>query len=107
MKRFKATAAKFPSNGELIAFCEFCQICESGSDEISEMVNYGLLEPKGHSLNNWHFTTDDIIRVRRARRLQQDLNLNLPGVTFALELLDEIKLLRGQLLYLERLSRVY
>jgi chaperone modulatory protein CbpM len=74
----------------------------SDNQELSEMVEYGLLEPRGQTPEEWCFTTDDIVRVKQAKRLQQDLNLNLSGAVLALELLDEIRELRERLSCFEK-----
>lgn len=86
-----------PMDDELITSCQFCTLCEINNEEVINMVNHGLLDPRGQSLKSWCFTAKDIILVKRAKRLQQDFDLNLPGVTFILELLDEIQYLREQL----------
>jgi chaperone modulatory protein CbpM len=44
----------------------------------------------------------EVIRVRRAVRLQRDLELNLPGTALALELIDEIEQLRCRVRRLEQ-----
>src|SRR3989339_288589 len=98
MKRINKTCITTLSmSSENFTSCKFCQICEVEPEEITEMVNQGLLEPQGRSSKDWRFTTDDIIRVKRARRLQQDLDLNLSGVTFVLELLDKLNHLQKKL----------
>jgi chaperone modulatory protein CbpM len=38
-----------------------------------------------------------LVRIRIARRLQADLDLNLPGIALALDLLEELAQLRAQL----------
>lgn len=81
-----------------ISLGEFCQICQINSTEVIEMVEEGVLEPvSGVSYQEWHFNCVAINRLRTAKRLQQDLQINLPGVALALDLLQEIAQLRKRL----------
>lgn len=81
-----------------ISLVEFCQICQINSTEVIEMVQEGVLEPvSGLSYQEWHFNGVAINRLRTAKRLQQDLQINLPGIALALDLLQEIEQLRRQL----------
>ena len=45
----------------------------------------------------WHFSGAALRRVRRALRLERDLELNLAGVALALDLMDELEQLRNEL----------
>ncbi len=45
----------------------------------------------------WRFPGSALRRARTALRLQRDLEINLPGVALALELLEEIEELRREL----------
>ena len=65
--------------------------------QVLPLVEYGIVEPiEARSTNIcWQFTNSSVLRVQTALRLQRDLDLNLAGVALALDLLDEIKLLRG------------
>lgn len=69
---------------------------------IIELVQEGVLEPQGPAPDQWRFRGPDLIRLRRAINLQRDLELNLPGIALAIELLDELDLLRAKLERLER-----
>ncbi len=81
-----------------ISLVEFCQICQINSTEVIEMVEEGVLEPvSGISHQEWYFNSRAINRLRTAKRLQQDLEINLPGIALALDLLQEIEQLRKQI----------
>lgn len=81
-----------------ISLVEFCQICQINSTEVIEMVQEGVLEPvSGVSYQEWHFNNIAVNRLRTAKRLQQDLQINLPGIALALDLLQELEQLRKQL----------
>jgi chaperone modulatory protein CbpM len=81
-----------------ISVVEFCQICQINSTEVIEMVQEGVVEPvKGVTYQEWHFNSSAINRLRTAKRLQQDLQINLPGIALALDLLQELEQLRKQI----------
>ncbi len=69
---------------------------------IIELVEEGVLEPQGKSPEQWRFTGPDLVRLRRALNLQRDLELNLPGIALAMDLLDELDELRAKIEHLER-----
>jgi chaperone modulatory protein CbpM len=69
---------------------------------IIELVQEGVLEPHGRSPEQWRFSGPDLLRLRRALNLQRDLELNLPGIALALDLLDELDEVRSRLNRLEK-----
>lgn len=89
--------AEVVSSGMVLTVTEVCQSCNVDQAWISEMVGEGVLEPEGQSETEWRFAALHIRRIATARRLEQDFNLNAPGVALALELLDEIDALRARL----------
>jgi chaperone modulatory protein CbpM len=76
---------------------ELCQACRVEQKVIVALVSEGIVEPTLRDVIPWRFSGDTLPRVRRALRLQKDLELNLAGVAFALELLEEIEMLRTRL----------
>lgn len=81
---------------------ELAQRCAVETHIIIEMVEEGVLEPQGEQPDEWHFSGPDLIRLHRALRLQQDLDVNLPGIALAMELLEELDELRSRIRALER-----
>lgn len=77
-----------------LSLMELCNACGADEDQILAWVDVGALTPVGQLPQDWHFVGDSLRRARRAHRLSQDLEINAPGVALALELLDEIALLR-------------
>ena len=75
---------------------ELCRAASVGPDWVVALVDEGILDPGG-SRPQWRFSGSSLRRVRRVWRLQQDLGVNLAGAALALELLDEIELLRSRL----------
>lgn len=68
---------------------------------IIEMVQIGVLEPRGQAPADWWFSGHDLVRLQRALRLQQDLGINLPGLALCLELLEERDRLTARMRVLE------
>ena len=73
---------------------ELCLSCNVAPDWVAGLVEHGVIEPVGQTRSGWQFTTLSIVRVARAKRLERDLGLNLPGVALALDLLDQLDEMR-------------
>jgi chaperone modulatory protein CbpM len=84
-----------------LTVAEFIRVCGVSVDQVNSMVAEGMLHPRGAAPEQWVFCGVEIIRVRRAVRLQRDLELNLPGAALALELIDEIERLRCRVRQME------
>lgn len=76
---------------------EICLACRVDANWVAGLVEHGVIEPAGAAMSDWQFTAVAIVRVARAKRLERDLSLNTPGIALALELLDEIEILRSRL----------
>lgn len=76
---------------------EFSRAIHVEKEIILEMVEYQFIQPKGHSANEWRFDSDSLRRGRIAASFYRDLEINMPGVALALELLDRIEALECQL----------
>lgn len=87
-----------------ISLVELCRYCSQPAEQIIKMVEQGVIEPIEPMLSYslWQFTSNSLLRIQTACRLQRDLEVNLAGAVLALELLDEIKALRQQVAYLQR-----
>lgn len=75
---------------------EVCGLCRISTKHVVELVEEGVLSPEGSGYTDWHFDYLAIKRLQTAIRLQQDLEVNLPGVALVLDLLDELRELRQQ-----------
>jgi DNA-binding transcriptional MerR regulator len=60
-------------------------------------VRAGFVRPSRVEGGDPYFGDDELARMRRVRRLQEDLGLNAAGVEVALRLLDEIQELQAAL----------
>jgi chaperone modulatory protein CbpM len=73
---------------------ELCHAIGLEPEFLVAWVNEGILNPVGHSSEEWRFSGDTMSRAKKALRLYRDLEINTPGVAMVLELLDEISRLR-------------
>lgn len=80
---------------------ELCRACDIHAEFVIELVEYGVLTPRGQAPGNWRFPGTDLVRIKRAVRLRRDFDLNLPGLALSLELLEEVQELRRLLAELE------
>jgi chaperone modulatory protein CbpM len=77
---------------------ELCITCSVQTEYIIELVDEGIVEPlEPVEQQHWSFSGASLLRARRARRLQQDLGINLAGAALVLELMEEIEELRERL----------
>ena len=84
-----------------LSMAELCRACGVHAERIVEYVEYGILEPRGREMAVWEFPVTSLRRAQRALRLQQDLSINAAGIALALELLDEVAVLRARLAALQ------
>lgn len=73
---------------------DLSRICTVDASRIAELVEEGILNAQLSEAGEWQFSGATLRRARIALRLQRDLEINLPGVALALELLAEIEQLR-------------
>ncbi|MFA7388007.1 MAG: chaperone modulator CbpM [Thiohalobacteraceae bacterium] len=85
-----------------LTLVEFCEACGVQTEYLLEMVEQGLVEPQGPTPAAWRFDASALERARTGLRLQRDLDLNLAGAALALDLLDELRVLRRRVALLER-----
>ncbi len=81
-----------------MSIVEISQATRAPEELIMSWVSEGVLSPAGSSPEDWRFSGDSLKRAKTAAHLTHDLELNIPGVALALDLLDEITRLRNQLL---------
>lgn len=80
-------------------FDELCERCSLSRQDVEDLVDLGLVAPKSGNTENrsrWRFRSSELVRVRRARRLQRELDLDWQGVAVTMDLLDEIQRLRHE-----------
>ena len=74
---------------DALSLQDLCRFCQADEAWVIELVDHGVLEPKGASMEKWHFRGLNIVRAKKARRLNRDLGINAAGVAMVLDLLDE------------------
>jgi chaperone modulatory protein CbpM len=82
---------------------EFCAFLHVERHWVLELVDAGVLEPRGPSPDAWSFPASALVRARATSRLVDDLGVNLAGVALILDLLEERRQLERRLDALERL----
>lgn len=82
----------------VFTLADLSHACCVNAEWIVLLVEEGIVEPvTGTDIRQWRFSGTSLRRVRTAQRLQHDLGLNIAGIALALDLLDEIELLRRRL----------
>jgi chaperone modulatory protein CbpM len=76
---------------------ELSRLCAVDRAYIVELVQEGVLSVTTVEAEQWRFAGTALRRARTALRLQRDLEINLPGVALALELMEELDALRREL----------
>ena len=76
-----------------LSLTEICSSCGLSEQVVVEIVEEGIVEPRG-SRGDWRFTGVALTRIQRVVRLQREFEVNLAGAALALELLEEIARLR-------------
>ncbi len=69
---------------------ELCEHCSVNADTVMTFVEFGIVSPQTDDEKHWLFSAQALSRMNRALRLQRDLEVNLPGLALALDLLDRI-----------------
>ena len=83
----------------LFTLDEMSNACSMRTDYIIKLVDEGIVEPAELQCEQqqWSFTGKNLLRARKARRLQHDLDINLAGAALVLDMLEEIEQLRERL----------
>ena len=89
-------------SGTTYGLREVCRVCGVHAENITEMVDEGVIDVCGTGVHRWRFTGSSVVRIRTVLHLQRDLRVNLAGAALALTLLDEIDALRTKLARNER-----
>ena len=88
---------KVVENEVHMTIVELSHASRTPEELIMTWVSEGVLSPAGASPQDWRFSGDSLRRAKTAAHLTHDLELNVPGVALALDLLDEIAQLRSRL----------
>jgi chaperone modulatory protein CbpM len=80
-----------------ITLAELSRTCRVHAEWVMELIDEGVIEPLTSGDPQWRFASTTVVRIEKARRLQRDLGVNLPGIALALQLLDRIDALEARL----------
>lgn len=75
---------------------EVCQSVNIPEDLLRDCVAQGIIAPIGASPIDWLFDANMVGTLRRALRLQRELEIDWAGVAVALDLLKELDELRSE-----------
>ena len=64
--------------------------------ELAELVDYGVLVPTNPMETQWAFGADCLCRVRKAKRMRDELELDTHAMALAIMLLDRIEELEAR-----------
>lgn len=76
---------------------ELGRACHVDAEQLTALVEEGVLTPNGGTPNTWLFDGATLRRARMALRLTQELELSPAGTAVVLDLLEEIAMLRSRL----------
>lgn len=80
---------------------ELCHICRISAAYMNDLLQYEIIHPVYHQQNEF-FDLSQLKRIKRAIRLQRDLELNLAGVALVLDLLEQMEGLRSEINLIEK-----
>jgi chaperone modulatory protein CbpM len=86
-----------------IGLVEIISYAHVERDAVIEMVDVGLLEPGGASVDQWRFAARDLRRLRAAQRLIDDLGVNICGAAVILDLIEQRDELLSRAAMLDRM----
>jgi chaperone modulatory protein CbpM len=84
-----------------MSLSDLCEVCTVTSERIVQLVDEGLVEPRGREPADWRFSGHSVRRIVAAERLSRDLRLNAAGAALVLDLVDEVTRLRQRLARLD------
>lgn len=103
----KTTRSVTLMTGELLeedvelSLADLCRVCGLPAARVVELVEHGIIDPRGGEPRRWRFRGISLRRVQLVQRLESDLGVNLEGAALALDLLEELEQLRARLQRLE------
>lgn len=86
-----------------IAVGELCELVQLDLATVVELVEQGVVAPRGTQPGEWSLPAAALPRLRLASRLMHDLGVNVSGAALALELLESRRALERRMRLLEQL----
>ncbi|MCB1669326.1 MAG: chaperone modulator CbpM [Porticoccaceae bacterium] len=94
-----------PDNADDLTLKEVCERCVVSAQKVITLVEYGVVEPEGGQFSEWRFSSASYLRLKKALRIQRDLEVNEPGVALAIDLLDRLEQAKQEIEHLEKRVR--
>ena len=88
--------AEQENEATFISLTEFCRLMHADHDLVVQLVENELIHPTGDDPYSWQFDAICIQRARTALSFYHSLEVNLPGLALALDLLDQIAELKTE-----------
>lgn len=76
---------------------ELSNTCDVEVAWVVELVEHGIIEPRGSTASQWRFSSLSVVRIAKAKRFDRDLGLNPASIALVLDLLGEIDRLKARL----------
>lgn len=92
-------------DADWIEAAEICRLCGLELTAVIELVELGLVSPRGVRPQEWQLPMAALPRVAMAGRLMHDLGINVSGAVLAVELLEAQRELESRIRRLERLAQ--
>ncbi len=81
----------------IISFSELCQLENIESENIIEIVEYGIVKPlEDAETEEWEFETSSVYWIKKAVQLYQDLEIDWLAVALLIELMQQRDSLRKE-----------
>lgn len=65
------------------------------TETVITIVDYGIVQPRGERPEEWLFEPGMLDTLHRASHLRQDLELDWAAIALALDLIEEVEVLRN------------
>ena len=98
MKSVTICTAQLVDHEAPITLDELARFCEPQTDWGLSLVDQGVVPAtKAPVSGQWVFTSVSVVRARDVARLQRDLEVNLDAAALMVDLMQEVRHLRGRL----------
>jgi chaperone modulatory protein CbpM len=97
MMSIQVTESIWLNASSLCSFQQLVDVSGLSREDLQELVDVGAIEPANHDPGNYVFQSECIVIARKARRLRDDFELDMPGLALALRLLQRVDELEGRL----------